>query len=112
MTTTLLPTDANDQTIPALRLNPGKAHTIAVTATSARNTTAFDTDTRVVSLYATANVFVRFGNSSVTAATTDHFFPAGVYYDFAIAGKDEPGYTHIAAIRAATDCTLYISEKN
>ena len=64
---TFLPEDANDNPIPALRLKSGGAHTIAVSASSARNASAFDTDTRVVSLYATTPVYVAFGDSSITA---------------------------------------------
>ena len=37
MTVTMLPRDNDDRVIPALRLRPGAAQTVAVTATSARN---------------------------------------------------------------------------
>ncbi len=110
---TLLPKDSEDNVIPAVRLrNPDGAHSISVTNTSARNSTAFDSATRVVSLYATVPMYVRFGGSGVTAAATDHYFPANVYYDFAIGGGKVGFYTHIAALRAtAENGTLYISEK-
>ena len=52
----------------------------------ARNSADFNSNTRVVSVYATEPVYIKFGDSSVTAAATDHYFPAGVYYDFAIGG--------------------------
>jgi hypothetical protein len=106
---TFLPKDADDNVIPALRLKSGQA--VSVTASSARNGTAFSAETRVVSLYATGGVFVKFGDSSVTATTSDHYFPAGVYYDFAVGGGKTGQYTHVAAIRASSDCALYISEK-
>lgn len=108
---TLMPTDSDNNAIPAVRLRSGGAHSIAVTASSARNATAFNADTRVVSLYATGPVYVKFGTSSVTAATTDHYFPAGVYYDVAIGGGKVDQSTHVAAIRADADCMLYVSEK-
>ncbi len=112
--TTLLPKDADDNIIPALRLRtPGGAHTLSATATSARNSTAFSPDTKVISLFATVPVFVRFGESTVTASTADHYFPAGVYYDIAISGGGTKGaqYTHMAVIRAETDGAVYLSEK-
>lgn len=111
--TTLLPRDADNNIIPALRLRDTGAHSIDVTAVSARNSVAFDNDTKVISLYATAPVFIKFGDSGVTATITDHYFPAGVYYDVALSGGAGKGAHHayIAAIRSEEDCTLYISEK-
>ncbi len=111
---TLLPKDADNNPIPALRLRgTGGAHTIAATASSARNSTAFNAETQVVSVYATGPVYLKFGNSAVTAANTDHYFPEGVYYDFAVTGGEVKGphYTHLAVLRFASDCTVYISEK-
>jgi hypothetical protein len=111
---TLLPKDADNNIIPALRLRGiGGAHSIAATITSARNSTAFNAETRVVSVYATGPVYLRFGSSSVTAAATDHYYPTGVYYDFAIGGGDVKGprFTHLAVLRASADCTVYVSEK-
>lgn len=109
--TTLLPVDANSYPVPVLRLLPNGAQSIAVTATSARVTNAFDIETRVVSVYATAAMFIRFGNSSVVATTADHYLPADTYMDIAIAGDETQSFTHIAAIRSASDGTLYVSEK-
>ncbi len=108
---TLLPLDSDNNPIPALRLKDSGAHSISAGATSARNTTAFDAETVVVSLYADVPVYVNFGDSAVTAATTDHYFPAGVYYDIAIGGGRTGHNTHIAVLRTATDGTVYISEK-
>ncbi|PZP56320.1 MAG: hypothetical protein DI586_04145 [Micavibrio aeruginosavorus] len=109
---TILPTDENNHPIPALRLRDGGAHKITAAASSARNATAFDADTKIISLYATAGVFIRFGGSAVAATNTDHYFPAGVYYDVAIGGDEAKQYTHVAVIRAdSTDGMLYVSEK-
>jgi hypothetical protein len=108
---TFLPRDENNNAIPVLRLKSDKAHKIDFSATSARNATAFEASTQVISLYATQDVYLRLGGGSVTATASDHFFPAGVYYDIAI-GDDQSGQaTHIAAIRDTLDGTLYISEK-
>ncbi len=109
--TTLLPTDVDDNPIPAVRLKASGAHTIATSGTSARNNTAFDGDTRIISLYATEDVYIKFGDAAVTATTTDHFFPKGVYYDFAIGGDRTAHYTHIAALQVSAAGALYISEK-
>lgn len=108
---TLLPVDANNYPLPVLRLLSGGAKTIAVTASSARTATAFHPETRVIGLYATTPMFIRFGNSSVAASASDHYLPADTLIDLAIAGDDTQSFTHLAALRAATDGTLYISEK-
>lgn len=111
--TTLLPKDADNNTIPALRLRDGGAHKIITTATAARNHIPFDEDTKVISLYATADVYLKFGGASVSATTVDHFFPAGIYYDVAITGGSGKGAhnAYLSAIRASEDGELYISEK-
>lgn len=111
--TTLLPKDADNNVIPALRLRDGGAHVINTTATATSNVTAFDEATKVISLYATTPVFVKFGDAGVTATSVDHYIPAAVYYDVAIsAGSGKgPHYDYISAIAVSDDGTLYISEK-
>lgn len=108
MTDTALPFDANGNPMPALRLrNPGGAHTINATASSAASGT-FNSETRVVSVYATVPVYLRFGGDSPVAATTDHYFPAGIYYDFAV----DEATRKLAVLReGSTDGKVYISEK-
>src|SRR5690606_23055953 len=86
--TTILPRDAHNHVIPALRLRDGGAHRITASAVSARNTVSFSPETRIVSLYATGPVYLRVGGAAVTAASSDHFFPAGIYYDISIGGGD------------------------
>lgn len=108
---TILPQDSNDNPIPALRLKSDGAHSISASVSSARNSTAFDDATRVVSIYAEEPVYIKFGDSSVTASGSDHYFPAGVYYDFAIGGGRAAHYTHVAVIAASGDGSVYISEK-
>ncbi len=108
---TKLPLDSNDNPIPALRFKNGAAHVINFSASSARNVSAFSDETRVISIYATQNMYVRFGDDAVSADSGDHFFPAGQYYDVAIGGDGAGHHTHIAAIRVDTDGVLYVSEK-
>jgi hypothetical protein len=108
---TKLPTDSNNNPIPALRLKSGGAHRITTSGTSARNSTAFSSDTKIVSLYATQDVYLRFGGPSVTAAATDHFFPAGLYYDVALGGDGAGHNTHVAALQVSAAGSVYISEK-
>lgn len=106
------PLDANQNPIPALALKPTGAHTIAANAGVTRNAVAFPFTTKVVSIYATVPVFIQFGASDVTASPSTHYFPDGVYYDFAINAEQESAITHLAVIRAGTtDGTVYVSEK-
>ena len=112
--TTLLPRDDDNNAIPAMRLRDNGSHMIAATASSARNAVPFASTTRVVSVFATGPVFLHFGKSDVTAANTDHYYPGGVYYDFALSGG-VPGKsqhsTHLAVLAVGSNCTVYISEK-
>lgn len=109
---TTLPMDSDSNPIPALRLKPGGAHSINATDTSARNATGFQAATRVVSVYATAPVRLAFGGADVTATVSDHYFPSGVYYDFAIGGGKTMHTTHLAVLADNVDCTVYVSEKH
>ncbi len=110
--TTLLPTDVNNNIIPALRLKNDGAHSVAFSSISTRNSVSFNSDTKVISIYATNPVYIRFGDNTVTATANDHYFPAGVYYDIALGGDaGSPHFTHIAVLRVETDGVLYISEK-
>ena len=108
---TLMPRDDDSNPIPALRLKPGGSHTVAASGASTRNATPFGSDTRVIGIYATGPVFIRTGDNGVNAAATDHYFPAGVYYDLSLGSDKQGRHTHLAVRRADTDCTLYISEK-
>lgn len=109
--TTLLPQDQNDNPIPALRLKSGGAHKVSAGASSTNNATAFNENTKIIGLYADAPVYIAFGNSSITATTDDHFFPAGIYYDVSIGGDHSAHYSHIAVLQAAGSGTVFISEK-
>lgn len=109
--TTLLPRDSDNFPIPALRLKDSGAHTIAASATAARNSMGFGSDTQIISIYATTPVFIKTGDSTVAATTSDHYFPAGVYYDIAI-GNERSGHdTHISVLAESGSGSVYISEK-
>ncbi len=110
--TTILPIDANDNAIPALRLKDNASHTVsAVTGASTVNSIGFSSETKVVSVYATGGAYIRFGESGVVASSSDHYFPEGVYYDFAIGGYGVDHTPYIAVLAADADCNVYISEK-
>lgn len=109
---TLLPVDENTNPIQVLRLRDLATHRITVTAVSARTSVAFNATTRVVTLVATVPLFVRFGGGTVVATATDHYIPANVPIDVAIGGDRNAQFTFAAAIRAATDGVLYISERH
>jgi hypothetical protein len=108
---TLLPKDMDNQPIPALRLKSGSAHQISASVSTARNTNAFDEDTRVIGFYADVPVYAAFGKADITASSSDHYIPAGLYYDFAIGGDKTGHATHVAVLAADSDGTVYISEK-
>ncbi len=110
---TLLPKDADNNVIQALRFLEGGAHIVAAGVTSARSSTAFDEETKVISLYATVPVYISLGDSSITASASDHYFPAGVYYDVAICGGTNKSaqQSHIAVLAVSDTGTVYVSEK-
>ena len=108
---TTLPRDNDNNAIQALRLNPNGAHALNAGATSSRNAQAFDNDTRIVSVYATGPVYLQFGESDVSASNNNHYFPSGLYYDFAIGGGKTLQFTHIAVVAADENCQVYLSEK-
>ena len=88
------------------------AHILAAGATSAR-IGPFNAKTRVISLYATGPVFLASGAGTVVAASSDHFFPAGTYYHASLGGdlQGKGRHSYLAAVRADSDCLIYISEK-
>lgn len=106
-----LPQDVDGNPVPAIRLKPGKAHIVNSSASAARNATGFDEGTRVISVFATEPVYLAFGDDSVTATSSDHYFPANIYYDFAIGGDKVGQYTHLSALAVSTGGVIYISEK-
>lgn len=99
---TELPNDINSKPIQALY--PARANNVTVTGTTARSS-AVGGMVKVVELTPTVDMFIKMGDSTVNATTSDIFIAAGVVYDFHMKGN-----THIAAIRSSTSGTLYITE--
>lgn len=109
---TILPRDSYGDAIPAVRPIDGKAHAITSSGTHNENTVAFDENTQVLLLYATEDVYIKFGTDDTVEATDeDHFFPAGVYYGFSLNDRRRDfNYTYISVLQVSTGGTLYISE--
>lgn len=96
-----LPSDQSGREIQAL--SPTTNGTISIGAASARVAVPAGCD--VVRLAASCNCYIKFGDSAVAAAATDHVFPTG-----AEVMKLPAGVTHIAAIQlGAVTGTLSIS---
>ena len=106
---TQIPCDSDGVPIPALRLRSDGSHALAVTAASGR-IGPFDPETRVVTVFATGALFLRSGDTGATAAASDHYLPEGIYLTLSLGGAKAARHTHLAAIRATADCTLYVSE--
>jgi hypothetical protein len=108
---TMMPQDLDGNSIPVLGLRrTNGTHQVAITAASARNSTAFNASTRAITIYATVDCFVEFGSSTVTATNTRHFIPAATPRDLDLGGAKQELSTHLAVIRSTVDGTLYISE--
>jgi hypothetical protein len=109
---TTLPRDNDNTPIPALRLKPSGAHNISVlTVNPTQNANPFDSETRILSLYATSPVYVAFGDSNITATSSDHYFPSGLYYDVAIGGDKTVHTPYVSLLAVDSDCSVFISEK-
>lgn len=111
--TTLLPKDADNNIIPALRLKDGGAHKITAAATANRNIIPFNSETKIISIYATVPIYIAFGGVDINASISDHFFPAGVYYDIAISGGSAKGSqkNYLSVLQVSDGGTVFISEK-
>jgi len=105
---TLLPQDSDNNPIPALCLKSGGAHTLSVTSVATLNDTAFDDETRVISVYANVAVYIAFGDNTVVASSMDHYFPAGMYYDFSIGGGLSAHHTHLSVLAGDTDGLVFV----
>lgn len=109
---TTLPEDAQGNPIPVLCVLPAGGQKVAVTAATARNATNFKADTQVVSCYATEDMYIEFGDTTVEASTATSFFLAkGIYKDFAVNDRNELKMLRVAAIRATANGTLYVHER-
>ena len=108
---TLLPQDSNNNPIPAMRYVDGAAHVIAAGGVATRNASAFNADTRIISLYADVPVYMAFGDAAILATSADHYFPAGFYYDIAIGGDASAQATHVSVLAVGASGSVYVSER-
>lgn len=116
----MLPIDGRNEPMPVLyyRNINGTANTFASTiSTTAVRLGPFSDGTRVLSMYANADVYFLTGNSTITAVTTSHFWPSGLYYDFNVfwgGSFNESGGDHYISLitsDASKDANVHISER-
>lgn len=109
--TTNMGLDNRGNTIPLLSLRPEGAHQVSVTDTTAANDTAFDEATIVVTLFATEDMYIEFGDDTVEATDESHFLAKGIYMDYIIRDRQDLSFDYVAALQVTTAGTLYISER-
>ena len=80
---------------------PDVDNQVSVASTSSSDRVTLPTVSRVYRFHCDQACFINFGNSSVTATTSDMPFDAGTE----ILGVPEP-HTHVAVIRNSSDGTL------
>ena len=107
------PRDDKNAPIPVMSLRPQTGQKINFTDSSQRST-EFAPSTRVITVFATKNVFVELGDSSVTAnQTNSHFLGANIPYDLSL-GDDtisSETFKFLAVVRDSEDGVLHISER-
>lgn len=101
MTVSTMPKDDFAESIPVLC--PIVAQKISLTTSTARNSTNFTHN--VIIITSDVDCFVVLGSSSVVAAVTDHFLPAGVPWAMNVGTN-----VRLAGIVASGTGNLYISE--
>ena len=106
------PKDDANVAIPVLSLKFNGGQQITSGADSQRST-AFEPTTKVITVYATEDIFVEIGDDSVEAnQSTSHYIPSGIPYDLAL-GTDlnERQERFLAVIQVSTSGTVYVSER-
>lgn len=83
----------------------GEGQSVAYTATAGRTAAAFTAQTRGVWVWATSNVHLRVGNSSVTATTSDASIPANRLVQIRV----NPG-EYISFRQVSAGGTAYVGE--
>lgn len=85
---------------------PKNGQHFSTSSSSARNSTALTA--ALVTIHASEDVYIKLGNSTVTASSSDYDFHvlAGSYFYLRTNGA-----THIAAIRVSADGVFYINEE-
>lgn len=105
---TRAPVDADGVLIQALGVLAGGAHQITISGVSARNSSAFNSETRAIEIYCATACYFQTGDNTVVATTSDHYLPAERERVYAVGGDKQDQHTHIAVI--GTSGTLYVSE--
>lgn len=118
-----MPVDDNGNPVPCITLKEGGAHKILNVSSSAaaKNTVPFQDDTVVISLYADNPVYIKFldGPNDTPATADDHYYPAGVYYNFHLggrvgasyaAGTNTPNKKYISILAVSSTANVYVSE--
>lgn len=83
----------------------GVSQSVSVASTSARTAAGVGEFTRHVMIYSSGDAYYNFGDSSVTATTSDTFIPAGAEHFVQIRGNQ-----YVAFIRDSADGTAHVSE--
>lgn len=101
--------DADGAALPVLRLRPGGAHKVILSAASTR--IGFPTGTRVISVHSSVDCWIATGGETVVADETAHHLPVGAYLVLSL-GDDRHGgaHTHLAAVQSDAAGKLYVSE--
>lgn len=95
-----------------LPFSPGPTSTLGVTAASGRVALATPrgAQIRVVSAPGGQTAFIKFGDSTVTAAVTDMPILPGAIETFTVPlATPQALFTHVAAITASSTATLYFT---
>lgn len=108
------PRDDANAPIPVLSLRRNGGHIVPFTLT-ANSSAQFASDTRVVSVYTTANCFIEIGPIDVQAnSTNSHFLPAEFTYDYSLGAFDASpasSWKYISVVGERGSGILYISER-
>ena len=107
---TAMPRDASGNYVQVMRPFATGAHEITIAGASDRNSSAFNTSTRVIEIYSDVACRFLLGDVTVTASATDHYLPAHRGRVYSLGGDQQAQYTHIAVIQQSAGGTLWISE--
>ena len=118
-----MPVDDNGNAVPCITLKEDGAHKVLSIQSNApsKNATPFGDDTVVISLYVTNPVYIKFlqGPNDTPATAEDHYYPAGIYYNFHLGGRvgdnyavgtNTPNYKYISMLAVSSAADAYISE--
>jgi len=93
----------NGQNYPIVGIGTGQPQTVSLSTVTARSNTLNST-LGAIRVWSSVNCFIRFGDSTVDATTSDHPLTAEVPEVF-----ETTGSTHVAGIVSSGTGTLFIS---